>query len=154
MENLKNLREENKNKALIISATGTGKTYLSAFDAKVFNPKKLLFVVHRLTIAKDSLKTFQKVFGNNKTMGLYSGEKRALNCDFVFSTIQTISKSSQTALMPLFRIQKFDFFRETSFNQSMFSFVLGFYFLRLETSVTRSGDFLDFGQVFKVFGNN
>ena len=92
LENLQHLREEKKNKALIISATGTGKTYLSAFDAKAFNPKKLLFVVHRLTIAKDSLKTFQKVFGKTKTMGLYSGEKRDLDCDFVFSTIQTISK--------------------------------------------------------------
>ena len=94
LENLKKLREDKKNKALIISATGTGKTYLSAFDAKAFKPKKLLFVVHRLTIAKDSLKTFQKVFGKNKTMGLYSGEKRDLDCDFVFSTIQTISKST------------------------------------------------------------
>ncbi len=94
LRNLNSLREANKNKALIISATGTGKTYLSAFDAKAFNPKKLLFVVHRLTIAKDSLKTFRRVFGNNKTMGLFSGEKRELECDFVFSTIQTISKSS------------------------------------------------------------
>jgi superfamily II DNA or RNA helicase/HKD family nuclease len=92
--NLENLRNDKKNKALIISATGTGKTYLSAFDAKAFNPKKLLFVVHRLTIAKNSLKTFRKVFGKNKTMGLYSGEKRELECDFVFSTIQTISKSA------------------------------------------------------------
>ncbi len=92
LRNLDDLRKDKKNKALIISATGTGKTYLSAFDAKAFNPKKLLFVVHRLTIAKDSLKTFQKVFGKNKTMGLYSGEKRDLECDFVFSTIQTISK--------------------------------------------------------------
>ena len=92
LENLKNLREANKNKALIISATGTGKTYLSAFDAKLFQPKKLLFVVHRLTIAENSLKTFQKVFGNSKKMGLYSGDKRDLNCDFLFSTIQTISK--------------------------------------------------------------
>jgi superfamily II DNA or RNA helicase/HKD family nuclease len=95
--NLKNLRAEGKNKALIISATGTGKTYLSAFDAKAFNPKKLLFVVHRLTIAKDSLYTFQSVFGNNKTMGLYSGSQRALDCDFVFSTIQTISQANHLA---------------------------------------------------------
>jgi superfamily II DNA or RNA helicase/HKD family nuclease/phage repressor protein C with HTH and peptisase S24 domain len=94
LRNLKNLRDDNKNKALIISATGTGKTYLSAFDAKEFNPKKLLFVVHRLTIARDSLKTFQKVFGKNKTMGLYSGDKRELDSDFIFSTIQTISKNS------------------------------------------------------------
>ena len=94
LENLKTLRDEKKKKALIISATGTGKTYLSAFDAKAFNPKKLLFVVHRLTIAKDSLKTFQKVFGETKTMGLYSGDKRDLDCDFLFSTVQTISKST------------------------------------------------------------
>lgn len=94
LKNLKNLRENKKNKALIISATGTGKTFLSAFDAKSFNPKKLLFVVHRLTIAKDSLNTFRRVFGKDKTMGLYSGEKRELECDFVFSTIQTISKST------------------------------------------------------------
>lgn len=94
LENLKNLRLNKKNKALVISATGTGKTYLSAFDAKAFNPKKLLFVVHRLTIAKDSLKTFRSVFGKDKTMGLYSGKKRELDCDFVFSTIQTISKST------------------------------------------------------------
>ena len=93
LENLQNLRAEQKNKALIISATGTGKTYLSAFDAQAFNPKKLLFVVHRLTIAKDSLNTFRNVFGNDKTMGLYSGNQKDLDCDFVFSTIQTISKA-------------------------------------------------------------
>jgi superfamily II DNA or RNA helicase/HKD family nuclease len=94
LENLKNLRVKGKNKALIISATGTGKTYLSAFDAKAFKPKKLLFVVHRLTIAKDSLNTFRNVFGNDKTMGLYSRSQRDLDCDFVFSTIQTISKAN------------------------------------------------------------
>jgi superfamily II DNA or RNA helicase/HKD family nuclease/SOS-response transcriptional repressor LexA len=92
LRNLSKLRIENKNKALIISATGTGKTYLSAFDAKAFNPKRLLFVVHRLTIAKDSLKTFRRVFGKDKTMGLYSGNQRELDADFVFSTIQTISR--------------------------------------------------------------
>lgn len=90
--NLKKLRLENRNKALLISATGTGKTYLSAFDAKAVNPKKLLFVVHRLTIAKNSLSTFKNIFGTEKTMGLYSGSQRELDCDFVFSTIQTISK--------------------------------------------------------------
>ena len=94
LENLQKLRAEGKNKALIISATGTGKTYLSAFDAMNFNPRKLLFVVHRLTIAKSSLNTFKKLFGLDKTMGLYSGNQRDLDCDFVFSTIQTISKSN------------------------------------------------------------
>jgi superfamily II DNA or RNA helicase/HKD family nuclease len=94
LTNLNVLRTNGKNKALLISATGTGKTYLSAFDAKAFNPKRLLFVVHRLTIAKEALRTFAKVFGPNKSMGLYSGENRELECDFVFSTVQTISRES------------------------------------------------------------
>jgi superfamily II DNA or RNA helicase len=94
LKNLQKLRFEGKNKALIISATGTGKTYLSAFDAKEFSPKKLLFVVHRLTIAKDSLNTFKSVFGMDKTMGFYSGIQRDLDCDFLFSTIQTISQAN------------------------------------------------------------
>ncbi|MFD2822259.1 DUF3427 domain-containing protein [Lacinutrix iliipiscaria] len=93
LENLKNLRKEN-NKALIISATGTGKTYLAAFDAKTFNPKRLLFVVHRLNIAKKAMETFKTIFGKSKTMGLYSGNQRELDKDFVFSTVQTISKSN------------------------------------------------------------
>jgi superfamily II DNA or RNA helicase/HKD family nuclease/SOS-response transcriptional repressor LexA len=97
LENLKNLRKEN-NKALIISATGTGKTYLAAFDAKAFNPKKLLFVVHRLNIAKKAMETFKTIFGKSKTMGLYSGNQRELDKDFVFSTVQTISKSNHLGL--------------------------------------------------------
>ena len=97
LDSLELLRSENKVKALIISATGTGKTYLSAFDAKAFNPKKLLFIVHRRTIAKDALNTFKKVFGEEKTMGVYSGSRRELDCDFVFSTVQTISQPEHLA---------------------------------------------------------
>ncbi|MDO6598808.1 DUF3427 domain-containing protein [Tenacibaculum sp. 1_MG-2023] len=92
LENIKKLRDENKTKALLISATGTGKTYLSAFDVKVFQPKKLLFVVHRRTIAEKALKTFKSIFGDSKSMGMYSGSKKELDCDFIFSTVQTISK--------------------------------------------------------------
>lgn len=91
LNNLEKLRANN-NKALIISATGTGKTFLAAFDAKAFNPKKLLFVVHRLNIANKAMETFKMIFGDSKTMGLYSGQRRELDKDFVFSTVQTISR--------------------------------------------------------------
>lgn len=92
LNNLTDIRIHNKTKALIISATGTGKTYLSAFDAKSFNPKKLLFVVHRLNITKKAMKTFEEVFGGKKTMGIYSGSNKEIEKDFLFSTVQTISK--------------------------------------------------------------
>ncbi len=60
---INNLRETGKDKALIISATGTGKTYLSAFDARIFKPAKLLFVVHRENIAKKALETMERYLG-------------------------------------------------------------------------------------------
>lgn len=92
LENLKQLRKKGKTKALLISATGTGKTYLSAFDVKVFKPRKFLFVVHRRTIAEKAMETFKNLFGDTFSMGLYSGNERELEADFIFSTIQTISK--------------------------------------------------------------
>jgi len=51
---LEGVRAEAKDKALLISATGTGKTYLSAFDVKKYGPKRFLFVVHRENIARAS----------------------------------------------------------------------------------------------------
>ena len=92
LENIKQLRKKGNNKALLISATGTGKTYLSAFDVKAFQPKKFLFIVHRRTIAEKAMETYQHLFGSHIKMGLYSGESRELEADFIFSTVQTISR--------------------------------------------------------------
>lgn len=92
LKNIKYLRSNNKRKALLISATGTGKTFLSAFDAKAFKSKKLLFVVHRRNIAEKSMESFKLIFGNERSMGIYSGRKKEIDKDFIFSTVQTISK--------------------------------------------------------------
>ncbi|MDW7732462.1 MAG: DEAD/DEAH box helicase [Methanolobus sp.] len=92
LANLNDLRLKNKDKALLISATGTGKTYLSAFDVKAFNPKKFLFIVHRRNIAENAMKSFSNIFANYRKMGIYSGNEREIDADFIFSTIQTISR--------------------------------------------------------------
>jgi superfamily II DNA or RNA helicase len=92
LDNIKHLRKNGKKKALLISATGTGKTYLSAFDVKAFQPRKFLFIVHRQNIAKKAMETYQNLFDETISMGLYSGNKRELEADFIFSTVQTISK--------------------------------------------------------------
>lgn len=89
---LENLRLSNKNKALLISATGTGKTYLSAFDVKKMNPKRFLFVVHRENIAKAAMKSYKAILGHSVKMGLLTGYAKSKDADFVFSTIQTLSK--------------------------------------------------------------
>ena len=92
LQALSALREEGKDKALLISATGTGKTYLSAFDVKKFGPKKFLFLIHRELIAKAAMKTYRKVFDNKVKMGLFTGRGKDWEADFLFATIQTFSK--------------------------------------------------------------
>ncbi|MCX6053637.1 MAG: DEAD/DEAH box helicase [Chloroflexi bacterium] len=92
LKNIRILRENHKTKALLISATGTGKTYLSAFDVQAFQPKTFLFVVHRQTIAREAMRTFKNLFGSEISMGFYSGNDRNLDADFIFCTIQTISR--------------------------------------------------------------
>lgn len=91
LKSLKNLRDNNKDKALLISATGTGKTFLSAFDVKRFKPKKLLFVVHRRNIAEAALRSFKYLIPN-VSMGIFSGNTKETDSDFIFSTVQTIHK--------------------------------------------------------------
>ncbi len=92
LDSLFALRAEGKDKALLISATGTGKTYLSAFDALNFRPKRLLFIVHRANIAKKALESYHSIFGDTVTFGLYSGKVIESEKDYIFSTIQTLSR--------------------------------------------------------------
>lgn len=92
LANLNAVRVAGKKKSLIISATGTGKTVLSALDVKQMGAKRMLFVVHRLNIAKKAMSEFRKVFGETKTMGLYTGSSELnTSADFIFSTVQTIN---------------------------------------------------------------
>ena len=89
---LDNIRAKGVRKALLISATGTGKTYLSAFDIRNFNPKRVLFIVHREQIAKQALDGYKNVFGDIQSMGILSGNSKDISKDFLFSTVQTLSK--------------------------------------------------------------
>ena len=105
LSSLSTLRKENKDKALLISATGTGKTYLAAFDVKAVHPKKMLFVVHRKSIALKAMETFQTII-KDKTMGVFSGNTKELEKDYLFSTIQTIHKVENRNL---FKQSEFDY---------------------------------------------
>ncbi|MEA4987296.1 MAG: DEAD/DEAH box helicase [Anaerovorax sp.] len=86
------LRRDGKKKALLISATGTGKTYLSAFDVADFQPKKFLFVVHRENIARAAMKSYKNILGEGLKAGILSGAEKNFDADYIFSTVQTLSK--------------------------------------------------------------
>ncbi|MGO2100163.1 DEAD/DEAH box helicase [Vagococcus salmoninarum] len=101
LKNLRELRLTGANKGLIISATGTGKTYLSAFDVNQFKPKKMLFVVHREQILNKAKDDFQKIIGGNDSdYGILSGNKKEIEAKYVFATIQTVSKDKYLENFP------------------------------------------------------
>lgn len=105
VKNINKLLNEKEKKALLISATGTGKTYASAFALREMNPKKVLFLVHRERIAKQALASYQRVFGYMRADGmnykyaLLSGNTsedmdRIKEADLIFATMQMMSKEN------------------------------------------------------------
>lgn len=88
---LNEIRAMGEHKALLISATGTGKTYAAAFAMREINPKRALFLVHREQILRKAIESFKNVFGDTKTFGLYSGTSQETDRDFVFATMQTMA---------------------------------------------------------------
>ena len=95
------IRRSGKNKALVISATGTGKTFLSAFDVQQFEPERMLFIVHREQILQKSLKDFQKVLQFADSEGLIYHSGADLKGEkYIFATIQTISRDYNLNLFP------------------------------------------------------
>ena len=88
---LNKTREEGFDKALVVAATGTGKTYLAVFDSKNYN--KILFVAHREEIIRQAAKSFRNIH-NDKSVGFfYNGYKDTEN-DMTFALVQTLGKKS------------------------------------------------------------
>ncbi len=90
--NIHDLIERGAERALLISATGTGKTYASAFALKNEKPKKALFIVHRELIARQAIKSYRKVFGNTKKLALLSGNSKEYEADILFATMSMMAK--------------------------------------------------------------
>lgn len=89
---LDRVRRDGRRRALLISATGTGKTYLSAFDVQQSGAGKVLFLAHREQILRDALESYAEVLGSGRSYGILSGNRKDLDADILFSTIQTLSK--------------------------------------------------------------
>ena len=98
IKRLKSLFQKGEQKGILISATGTGKTYASAFGVRdALKPSgKVLFIVHRKTILRQALESYRHVFGRGKKMALLTGEDQDYaaieQADFVFAMITMISR--------------------------------------------------------------
>lgn len=98
LHSLEYVRQVRKwNKGIIIMPTGTGKTILSALDAKRMGGR-VLFVVHRLDILTQSIEAYRKVWGNLNEGKLTGEEKyREKECDVLFASKDTLRQSEELA---------------------------------------------------------
>ena len=90
--NLKKILEIGEDRALLISATGTGKTYASAFAMRELGFKRVLFLVHRGQLARQTKKSYEKVFAKSVSMGLVGAGYHEYDADYVFATVQTLNR--------------------------------------------------------------
>ncbi len=97
---LKAIMEAGENKALLISSTGTGKTYASAFAMRELGFKRVLFLVHRGQLARQTKKSYEKVFGPTVTMGLVGAGYQDYDKDYIFATVQTLGRNEHLFKYP------------------------------------------------------
>lgn len=85
----------NRNRNLLVAATGTGKTVISAFDYKRFRKEyptaKLLFVAHRKEILQQAQATFQGVLKDHNFGELWVDGIEPERFENVFASIQTLN---------------------------------------------------------------
>ena len=102
--NIEEIIRSGGKRALLISATGTGKTYASAFAIRklfsenILHGKKALFLSHREQINRQALGSYKRIFGKNIPMELLSGThndiKKARSASFIFSTMNMMAKEN------------------------------------------------------------
>ncbi|REJ07742.1 DEAD/DEAH box helicase family protein [Halobacillus trueperi] len=88
LEALLTTREEGYDKAMVVMATGLGKTYLAAFLAEHF--ERVLFVAHREEILYQAKASFEHV-QPDKTGGIYNGKVKDMDHPMIFASIFTLS---------------------------------------------------------------
>jgi superfamily II DNA or RNA helicase/HKD family nuclease len=102
LEELQKMQEEEYNKALVVMATGLGKTYLAGFFAKEF--KRILFVAHREEIIYQAMNSFKQIMHDRK-YGIYNGKTKEGDADTIFASIYTLSLKTH---LEIFEPEEFD----------------------------------------------
>jgi superfamily II DNA or RNA helicase/HKD family nuclease len=102
LEQLETTYAEGYDRAMVVMATGLGKTYLAAFFARNFD--RVLFIAHREEILHQAKQSFQRVLPN-KTFGIYDGKTKEGQADIIFASIFTLSMKKH---LEVFRQNEFD----------------------------------------------
>ena len=107
LDKLNAMREGGTNRNLIVAATGTGKTVISAFDYQAFKERtdgthRLLFIAHRQEILKQSQRTYRSVLQDANFGDIWVGDLRPTNgIDHLFVSVQTFNSKYESIFSKL-----------------------------------------------------
>lgn len=151
---LSKTREEGYKKAMVVVATGLGKTYLAVFDTMSFN--RILFIAHRDEILRGAKKSFESVYGENKSYGYFTGIEKNRDSDIVFASISTLSKDDYLN-ENYFSKETFDYIIIDEFHHSSsksYLKVLNYFKPKFLLGLTATPDRGDNGDVYKLCDYN
>ncbi|MEN5406992.1 DEAD/DEAH box helicase family protein [Aliarcobacter butzleri] len=152
LEKLANLRKKGEKKALIIAATGSGKTYLSAFDVKNFKAKTILFLVHRENILIKAKQSFEEILPQINSFGLYTGNKKEQDKNYLFSTIQTMSSNFSDFSQDFFEYIIIDEAHHVT--SPSYKKILDYFKPKFLLGLTATSNRMDGNSIYEVFDEN
>ncbi len=153
LANLKRIRDEGGKRALVISATGSGKTYLAAFDAKVFGGR-FLYLVHRKNVLFKSVKSFEKVMGGTRSIHVFDVLEGDTGADCMFSTRQTMSNPN---VLNLFSRDRFDYIlidEAHGAGSETYQRIISYFNPKFLLGMTATPDRLDGYDIYSLFDHN
>jgi len=151
LDALQQTREEDYNKALVVLATGLGKTYLAAFFAQDY--KKVLFVAHREEILVQAQASFKHVHPA-RTTGIYNGFLKESNADFLFASVFTLATDYH---LKKFRRDEFDLIVVDEFHHAVaptYERILNYFSPKFLLGITATPDRLDNKDVYSICDGN
>lgn len=90
LDALSGIHRKDESRALLVSATGTGKTFLSAFDVLQTKPQRILFLVHRKRILNASRKSYERLLEGRYTYASYTPGVDCDNVSCLFAMCSTM----------------------------------------------------------------
>ena len=86
-------REAGFRRGLVVLATGLGKTWLAAFDARQMGAVRVLFLAHREEILQQAAQTFLLIRPNAR-VAYYMGQTRDVEVDVLCASVQTLGRNT------------------------------------------------------------
>lgn len=151
---LEKTRNEGSEKALLISATGTGKTYLSAFDIRNYRACKVLFLVHREQILVQAMKSFKDVLGDDIKAGFLTGNRKDYDSDFLFSTVWMMAKEN---IYSQFKMDYFDYIildEAHKAGAASYQYILDYFKPKFLLGMTATPERMDGFDIYELFDHN